>query len=135
MASILVVTLLISSIIAWCETPHERFISIYSRVADLGRKGIDVSQYVEALDEVLELLKVGDISRAEEIMDSISTNLSSVESKVGEILLVNNLKRYGTALTLLITPLLTYLLLPRVYIYLWFRSRRKWVIVGERGKR
>lgn len=128
-------TLLVLPATVLCEDLNERFFSLYSRVVDLSRKGVEVSQYADPLNEVLRLLEVGDLDDATKLMNLIEANLSRLEARADEIVLMKSVTKYSTVAAILAIPLLTYFLLPRAYVYAWFRSRRRWMIAGERDKR
>ena len=138
-ASLILLTLLISlvfhSVVVLCEDPYERFLEIYSRVVNLALKGINVSQYVTILNNALQLLEENRSEEAMELMNSIEADLSELESIAGNIVLSQTLIKYATAAAILSLPVLVYLLLPRLYVYIWFKSRRRWVLVNERSKR
>lgn len=118
-----------------CEDPHEKFLSIYGRVMNLALEGVDVHQYVTALNEVLQLLESNKFREAVELMNRIDSDLRELESRAGNIIFAKTLSKYATAAAILSLPAIVYFLLPRLYIYSWFRSRRRWVLVNERNKR
>jgi len=94
-----------------------------------------VSHYVELLDRVLTLLDEGYVSDAVELMNSLNTNLSLLEKEASNIVMFKNLVKYGSAALVLTIPIITYVALPRLYLLLWFKSRRRWVVINERNKR
>lgn len=132
---ILLLSFISSTTRALCEDPHEKFLSIYGRVVDLALKGIDVHQYVVALNEALQLLESNKSEEAVELMNRIDSDLRELESRAGNIVFTKTLSKYTTATAILSLPAIVYFLLPRLYIYVWFRSRRRWVLVNERNKR
>lgn len=109
----------------------DRFLDLYMRTAILGRRGVDVSNIVGGLKKVLELLESGDITsleKASELMDEVERNIFFLERNADNMLLMENLRKYSTAGALLLIPLLFYYLFPRLYLALWFRVRRRWVV-------
>lgn len=132
---ILLLSFISSTTTVLCEDPHEKFLSIYDRVVDLALKGIDVHQYVSALNEALQLLESNKSGEAVELMNRIDSDLRELESRAGNIVFTKTLSKYATATAILSLPVIVYFLLPRLYIYVWFRSRRRWVLVNERNKR
>jgi len=137
--SLILLTLLIGlvfqSAVVLCEDPYERFLEMYGRVVNLALKGINVSQYVIALNNALQLLEENRSEEAIELMNRIEANLSELEPRADSIVFSQTVSKYATAAAILSLPVLVYLLLPRLYIYVWFKSRRRWVLVNERGKR
>ncbi len=131
----LLTSIVLQSVIVSCEDPYEKFLDLYSRIADLALKGINVSQYVTVLKNVLQLLEVNRSEEAMELMTRIEANLSELESKADNIVFSQTVIKYATAAAILSLPALVYLLLPRLYVYVWFKSRKRWVLVNERSKR
>lgn len=108
-----------------------RYLELYKRTADLGRRGINVSSIVDELGIVLELINNGDdysLKRASELLDNIENKLLSLERNADNILLMENLRKYSVVGAIMSIPLLFYLLFPRLYLAIWFRIRRRWVV-------
>lgn len=108
-----------------------KYLVLYRRTADLGRQGINVSSIVNELIIVLELINKGDkrsLERADELLNTIENKVINLERNADNILLVRNLKKYGIAAVMLSIPLLFYLLFPRLYLIIWFRIRRRWIV-------
>ena len=141
MNKILIITIALSIMLAQIlSTPvyavdkdslWNRYLELYKRTADLGRRGINVSSIVDELGIVLELINNGDdysLKRASELLDSIEKKLVSLERNADNILLMENLRKYSTVGFIMSIPLLFYLLFPRLYLAIWFRVRRRWVV-------
>ena len=141
MNKILIITIALSIMLAQIlSTPvyavdkdslWSRYLELYERTADLGRRGINVSSIVDELSIVLELMNNGDdysLKRASELLDSIEKKLLSLERNADNILLMENLRKYSIVGFIMSIPLLFYLLFPRLYLAIWFRVRRRWVV-------
>ncbi len=89
-----------------------------------------------ALDRAVDLASRGNYAEASVIVDSVRGNVSLLMGEAERIYLYNSIYRYGLAALILSLPLLVYLFLPRLYLMLWFRSRRRWVVrvVRRAGK-
>lgn len=131
----LLTSIVLQSAIVSCGDPYEKFLDLYGRIVDLALKGINVSQYVTVLKNVLQLLEANRSEEAMELMIGIEANLSELESKAGNIVFSQTVIKYATAAAILSLPALVYLLLPRLYVYVWFKSRKRWVLINERSKR
>jgi len=108
-----------------------RYLELYKRTADLGRRGINVSSIVDELGIVLDLINNGDnysLKRASELLDNIENKLLPLERNADNILLMENLRKYSIVGAIMSIPLLFYLLFPRLYLAIWFRVRRRWVV-------
>ncbi len=131
----LLTSIVLQSAIVSCGDPYEKFLDLYGRIVDLALKGINVSQYVTVLKNVLQLLEANRSEEAMELMIGIEANLSELESKADNIVFSQTVIKYATAAAILSLPALVYLLLPRLYVYVWFKSRKRWVLINERSKR
>ena len=108
-----------------------RYLELYKRTADLGSRGINVSSIVDELGIVLDLINNGDnysLKRASELLDNIENKLLPLERNADNILLMENLRKYSIVGAIMSIPLLFYLLFPRLYLAIWFRVRRRWVV-------
>jgi len=141
MNKILIITIALSIMLAQIlSTPvyavdkdslWNRYLELYKRTADLGRRGINVSSIVDELGIVLELINNGDdysLKRASELLDNIENKLLPLERNADNILLMENLRKYSIVGAIMSIPLLFYLLFPRLYLAIWFRVRRRWVV-------
>ena len=141
MSKILIISIALSIILAQIlftpvyavdkDSLWNRYLELYKRTADLGKRGINVSSIVDELGIVLELINNGDdysLKRANELLDSIEKKLLSLERNAGNILLMENLRKYSIVGLIMSIPLLFYLLFPRLYLAIWFRVRRRWVV-------
>jgi len=115
--------------------PYSKLYELYTRTVRLASQGIDVGGVVEHLSRALKLLELGRYTEALEELGRAEGLLSELELGAGGTALRMRLARYGAAAALASVPLATYLLLPRVYVYAWYRARRRWVVVGERTRR
>ncbi|RLG60686.1 hypothetical protein DRN84_04330 [Candidatus Geothermarchaeota archaeon] len=94
----------------------------------LGKEGINVTSIVHELNTVVKYIDDGDPSKALDLLTKISSEVSDLEDRSGDIILWNNIYRYGSVAILLSIPVLAYLIIPRVYIEIWYRLRRRWSI-------
>ncbi|MEM0352355.1 MAG: hypothetical protein QW459_05190 [Sulfolobales archaeon] len=113
---------------------HSKFLELYSRTVELSLKGVETGEVEELLASTIESIESGDYDRALKLMSEVERHLLVLEREAGFIVLTKNLVKYGTAALLLSIPLLVYLLLPRLYIYLWYETRRNWVVTSERPR-
>ena len=115
--------------------PYAKFYELYVRTVRLASQGINVDEVVEHLSKSLELLEAGHYGEALEEMVCAEDVITRLELSAGSVVLRNALVRYGAATALALVPLAIYLLLPRVYVYAWYRARRRWVVVREHTRR
>ena len=96
----------------------------------LESKGIDVSKLVEQLDRAIKLYENGNRVEAEKILLNISREVVALKSIANDVAIRILITKIATVAALASIPLLVYLLLPRAYLYLWYLSRRRWVVEG-----
>ncbi|MEM2499344.1 MAG: hypothetical protein QXI94_04170 [Sulfolobales archaeon] len=134
LVSVLLAFSLLCPAVSLGDDVYSKFFELYSRTAELSLKGVETGRLEELLASALHFIEAGDYGRASEVMSEVGRCLLELESRVDELLLVKNLVKYGTAVALLVLPLLIYLLLPRLYVYLWYMARRSWVVTSERPR-
>lgn len=114
--------------------PYSKFYELYGRTVRLASRGVDVSEVIEHLSKALKLLEAGRYGDALEEMERAEAILSEIEPAADRVVLEKNLVRYGTVAALASLPAAIYVLLPRAYIYAWYRARRRWVVAHERSR-
>ena len=132
---LLLITILITSYLALCTDNinilRDEFMNVYRDVVSLARRGIDVSKLVHELSKVLDLINRGDsesLTKARSMLIDISNQVEMIKSRASNVILINNIIKYGTVASIISIPILFYFLFPRIYIALWFRIRRRWII-------
>jgi len=118
---------------AHAETDNDLEAEIVALVKDieyLSSRGVEVGPIVHELDQAVKLVQSGRLGDAEELLSRIRRSVDELKGRAEQIYIVENIYRYGLASLILLIPVLTYLLLPRLYLYTWYRSKRKWVVGG-----
>ncbi len=107
------------------------FIEVYSKIEYLGSKGINVSSLINELNKVIDILNnntISNIEKAHNILVEINNTCNKLLDKLPNIILWRNVRTYLIATVLASIPILFYILAPRIYIWLWYHFRRKWVL-------
>jgi len=107
------------------------FLTVYKDVVELSRLGIDVDGLVSKLSLALDLIvedSPESISRAELIIDEVRAEVGRLKSEVNYYVIYRSLHKYLVVAVLALIPVGIYYLLPRVYLIIWFRLRRRWVV-------
>ncbi|MEM0453148.1 MAG: hypothetical protein QXO98_00610 [Sulfolobales archaeon] len=110
---------------------ENEFLSIYKELVELSTLGVDVSDLIKELSVVLELIGDGSnesIAKAESKLKDVRARLEILKSRASYETLYMNLIKYSSITLLALVPVVTYFLLPRVYLKVWFKVRRRWVI-------
>jgi len=115
--------------------PYTKLYELYVRVVKLASQGVDVGEVAEHLSRALKLLELGQYGEAAEEVGRAEEVLTRLELSANTIALRASLAKYGGVAALASVPLAVYVLLPRVYVYTWYRARRRWVVVRERTRR
>jgi len=121
--------------VAEVADPYTKLYELYVRVAKLASQGIDVGDVVEYLSRALKFLELERYADALEELERAEVILSELELSAGSVVLRMRLSKYGTAVALALVPVAIYVLLPRVYVYAWYRARRRWLVLRERTRR
>ncbi len=110
------------------ETLYNRFLEDYIRVYELSKKGVNVSSLVSMLKKAHEYIEKGDYSRADSILDNVEKEIDRLESIADNLMYSNIVTRIVYAVLILSIPVLFYILFPRLYLFLWYKTRAKWVV-------
>jgi len=128
----LLILLLLSSIVN--TIPNDLmsdFLTVYKDVVELSRLGIDVDGLVSKLSLALDLIvedSPESISKAESIVNEVRSEVYKLKSEANYYVMYRSLYKYSVVTLLALIPIATYYLLPRVYLIMWFRLRRRWVV-------
>jgi len=101
-------------------------------IEELNSKYVDTSGIVDSIDKLVKACGVGDNATALYLYSNISSTLSKLISSADHIYWANMISRVIISAILLSIPALTYLYLPKIYLYLWFITRRKWLVVRRK---
>jgi len=130
---ILLIILLLSismTTLAYSQPTEEylrtKLTNLYVRVYRLGKEGINVTRIVSELDLAVKYIDYGRYSDADKILNNVEAEVTHLEDISGTMIFWSNFQKYSTVAVLLSIPVLTYFILPRVYMMIWFRLRRRW---------
>jgi len=98
------------------------------KLSELDAKGVNVTPVLVRLDEAIAAYERGDIESAERAVNEAISVLSELEATAGEVYRLVVLSKGLTIAGVASIPILVYQLLPRVYLHLWFKTRRRWLV-------
>jgi hypothetical protein len=107
-----------------------RIAGILDKAKNLYMKGVNVADVVRKLDEVVELYERGDIDRARDILNDIEVEVLELEKIADNVYRSIVISKAITIAFLVSIPVAVYYFLPRVYLYIWFKLRRRWLVRG-----
>jgi hypothetical protein len=102
---------------------------------ELRRSRVDVSSLTSSLDEAVRLWESGDVEGAYRIVESVRFKVERLKGEAPRVYALHIARVTLTVLALLAIPPLFYILFPRLYLWLWFTSRRGWVVVRGAPRR
>lgn len=108
-------------------------LNLLHRLQVLSDRGFNVSVYIGMLNDALNLIQDGRLGDAEILLDEIEVEVVELEGIADQHYTWMKVLKYTRIALILLIPLLFYLLFPRIYIYLWFRFRRGWIVHGSSG--
>jgi len=98
-------------------------------------RGIDVSNLTESLNKLIINWSRDPNNTYYLIqLQKIRSEIDSLKKNAESIYLSSMITRYLVAGLILSVPAVVYFALPRLYLFLWFRSRRRWIVVERRSK-
>lgn len=128
--------LLIATMVAYilftalvCVEAHDINSQVYELIEELEylhEKGVDISEVVRDLNEVLGLLESGEIDRGLVILEQVRSDVERLKSVAETVYLYKMAIKFGSVIALSSIPVLVYFLLPRLYLYLWYRTHKHW---------
>ncbi len=132
-----IVLMFIIQPIAYSEDLDAEVVNILNDLDYLYSRGVDIEDLVQKLDHVVKLIEGRDYDEARVLLSEIRTEVDLLKARAEEIYLYKSIYKYGLQGLVLSTPILVYILLPRIYLYLWFRFRRKWIVkkIGSGAKK
>ena len=93
----------------------------------LGKECVNVTDIVSEMNIAIKYIDNGQYDNADKLLNKIDSQVTHLEDISGNILFWSNFWRYFTVAVLLSIPVLTYFILPRLYITIWYRLRRRWI--------
>jgi hypothetical protein len=93
-------------------------------------KGVDVAMVIEKLDNAIALYESGRVDEAYAALSEARSMIMDLSSVADQVYYYNTLVKAVTVAVLAAIPIAIYLLLPRIYLYVWFKTRRKWIVRG-----
>jgi hypothetical protein len=109
--------------------------SLVRDLEELKRSRVDVSGLVASLDEAVRLWESGDVEGASRVLESVRFEVERLKGEAPRVYALHVARVTLTVLALLAIPPLFYMLFPRLYLRLWFNSRRGWVVVRGAPRR
>lgn len=106
----------------------QRVGEVVERLSRLRSMGGNVTGLVEEVNRAIQHAENGDIDSANRILDEVEANITSLEPVVEHDYRIHTIEKYAIVVILLLLPVIVYLGLPRLYLALWFRLRRKWIV-------
>lgn len=109
----------------------DAYTQIYELIREielLHGKGVDVSGVIRDLNTALELLEAGRHAEAESILKQIRRDVENLKSTADKVHLYLLTTKLGSVIAIACIPVLVYLLLPRLYLYLWYKTRKHWLV-------
>lgn len=121
----------------FCREPiteyMDRVSEIIVKLEELSRVGMNTSSVENYLNSALRLLSKSELSDIEK--NWVENNLTLAEKELEKLWaskssfqLWKNMHLTITIALLLTIPLATYFFLPKAWAYVWFKTRRKWIV-------
>lgn len=98
------------------------------QLQDLHNKDINVTTLVQQLNEAVQLASEGKREQAKYIIDNVERNITKLQAIADHhyhVVLAYKAIEVGLILSF---PVLFYFGFPRLYLYIWFRLRRRWIV-------
>lgn len=110
----------------------QKWLQAYGILNELSKTGMNITQYTQKLRQALQALHEGDYQQTENILNQILPELQQLQANAGNYILKTSAIKYLTAAAILSIPPITYYALPRAYLHIWYKTRRKWITKTSR---
>ncbi len=110
-------------------------LSILKRLQTLESRHINVTPLVEELNTAVQLAQNGDAGSAEKMIRDVESKVARLEAGSETHYRVYMAVKTAEVAVLLSAPLLFYFGFPRLYLYIWFRVRRRWIVKNGSARR
>jgi hypothetical protein len=135
LAILFIVLFMMNNILVYSVNEQEEYmdkaLDLLKRLQVLSRKGMNVTGLVNELNKTMGLIQDGKIDSARIKLKEIEAKVSILEEKADTYYVWNTIYKYTEIASILSIPPLFYLLFPRIYLYLWFKLRKRWIVRGS----
>ncbi|TDA41950.1 MAG: hypothetical protein DSO07_01895 [Thermoproteota archaeon] len=100
----------------------------FSLIELLSSEGVNVSRQVDLLNSALSLYRQGKMEEADNLVNTALSELTSLQKELPNYKFWRNFWLFLRISAIAIVPPAFYYIFPRIYAYLWYRARRKWVV-------
>ncbi|AFK50870.1 hypothetical protein TCELL_0445 [Thermogladius calderae 1633] len=139
-AAVLAILVLAAEVV-WAASPDylAQVEEIATKLKSLSQAGMNTSMVEEYVNNALSLINKGNLTPEEAAwvegnLTLAREELSSLESSYSSFVTWRYITLAGTVVGFASIPIAVYFLLPRAWAYLWFKTRKKW-LVRRRYKR
>ena len=101
---------------------------LVERTSELYSKGLNVTIILEKLNHAIALYEEGSVEEASVLLREVESFIEDMSITASSVYLVNMVKKVVTIIVLAAIPVIVYFLLPRLYLYVWYKTRRKWIV-------
>lgn len=98
------------------------------RLQALEEAGFNVTSLALEVNRAIQLAEQGNTTGARAVLDQVEARIAELEAQAPGHARALEIRLYLEVLALALLPVAGYLLIPRVYLYLWARLRRDWVV-------
>lgn len=101
---------------------------LVERAGELYSKGLNVSAVIEKLNSAIVKYEENSTEEARRLIAEVRGLIENMSTIADRVYFTNMARKALVVAALASIPVLVYTLLPRAYLYLWYRSRRKWLV-------
>lgn len=91
-------------------------------------RGVDVEQPIELLNKAISEYSSGRLESAYMHLQEAKRLISDLKLEEGSVYALAMATKAATVLALASIPIALYIGLPRLYLYLWYKLHRKWIV-------
>ncbi len=104
------------------------WLKTYRLVKAIAEEGGDTSKYLEKLNETYTLIARGESDRAIHELEKLYSDALKYYHELDASYKLMIASKIIILLLILSTPIIFYIVFPRIYLEVWFRTRKNWVV-------
>jgi len=101
---------------------------LVEKAGELYSKGLNITVVLEKLNRAIALYEEGGVEDANMLLSEVNSLIGDMRALADRVYLANMVIKVVIVLVLAVIPLAVYFLLPRIYLYVWYKTRRKWIL-------
>lgn len=135
---ILTVILILTTLMVFTHTRAEdpcsnnTIMDIVKNLESLYSSYVNISRAIELTHMLITSCDMGNTNSSASLVDEIYKEINRLRRVSGAKYIEVVSSKIAVGISILSMPFLIYFLLPKIYLYIWFKTRRRWLVVKRK---